>query len=106
MDNLTQLGAFSKNSPSLHQYDQFSNGSKYLGEILNDLKIDICIDDGNHSDEVVIMTLSSVFPHLKDKFAYFIKDNRLVQLKIGKQFPEIEVVSDGAFPILTRKTPN
>ena len=50
----------------------------YLHEILNCGKIDIRIDDGNHSNEANLTTLKCVLPHLNDEFVYFVEDNQNV----------------------------
>ena len=48
MDNLLALGAFGNNSPELYEYDQLVDSTELLGDILNDDRIDIFIDDGAH----------------------------------------------------------
>ena len=82
LENLSKLGAFAANSPELHEYDQFVYSEDYLQEILNGDKIDICIDDGNHSNEANLTTLKSVLPHLNDEFVYFVEDNQNVYEEI------------------------
>ena len=75
----------------LHEYDQFVYSADYLHEILNGDKIDICIDDGNHSNEAILTTLNSVLPHLNDEFVYLVEDNQNVYEEICKLFRGVSV---------------
>lgn len=103
MDNLLSLGAFSINSPEIYEYDQYVYSSEYLGEILNGDKINICVDDGNHSEITILTTLASVLPHLNNKFVYFIEDNRLVHRKIKLMYENLTVHSNGQLTVITSK---
>ena len=103
MENLVNLGAFCTNSPEIYDYDQFVYSSEYLGEILNGDKIDICVDDGNHSEITILTTLASVLPHLNNKFVYFIEDNRRVHKKIKLMYENVTVHSIGQLTVLTPK---
>lgn len=102
MDNLKALGAFSENSPELHEIDQFQDNTEYLGGLLGGQKINICIDDGFHSNESILNTLRCVMPHLAEQFVYFAEDNRNVHLEIRAAYPDLRVDSDGALTIITR----
>ena len=103
MENLVKLGAFSANSPEIYEYDQFVYSSEYLGKILNGGKIDICMDDGLHSEFTILTTLASVLPHLNNNFVYFIEDNRLVHKKIKLMYEDMTVHSDGELTVITPK---
>ena len=106
MENLLSLGAFSTNSPEIYEYDQYVYSSEYLGEILNGNKIDICVDDGNHSEITILTTLASVLPHLNNKFVYFIEDNRLVHRKIKLIYENLTVHSNDQLTVITPKLEN
>ena len=103
MDNLNNLGAFKNNIPELHEFDQFQDNTKYVASILMNNTIDICIDDGLHSDESIITTLKSIMPHLSKQFVYIIEDNCTVYKKIASIFPECNIDNKGELTILTRK---
>ena len=102
MEYLRDLGAFSKNSPELFEYDQFVYSSEYLEEILGGDTIDIFTDDGNHSDEAIMTTLKSVAPHLSEEFVYFVEDNwdvhKLIETEYGGQWA---IYSDCGFTVIT-----
>ena len=91
MNNLKKLGAFKNKDPELYEYDQFIDNTKYLEACLKDRKIDICIDDGFHSDESILTTMKCVVPFLAKKFVYFVEDNREVHKKIKDIYPEYEI---------------
>ncbi len=103
MDNLKNLGAFKNNVPELHEFDQFQDNTNYVASILMNNTIDICIDDGFHSDESIIITLKSIMPNLSKQFVYIIEDNRTVYKKISSFFPECNIDNKGELTILTRK---
>ena len=94
MDNLLQLGAFRKNQPELFEYDQFVYSADYLKEILDEDQIDICIDDGDHSDESILTTLESVSTQLSKEFVYFIEDNQWAHRMIRSDYERYTVFSD------------
>ncbi len=100
MDNLRSLGAFSRNTPELYQYDQFVYSSDYVKEILNGDRIDVFTDDGRHSDEAIMTTLKSFAPHLKERFVYFVEDNWDVHKIIEQLYPEWVVRSDCGFTVI------
>lgn len=91
MENLKALGAFRENQPELHEYDQFEDNIEYLGGILKDDKIDICIDDGFHSNESILKTMESVLPYLAEDAVYFIEDNKHVHEEIAKLYPHLSI---------------
>ena len=99
--NLLDLGAFSKNTPELYEYDQFEDSRDYLKEILTGDKIDICMDDGHHSDESIMTTIKSVLPHLNGEFVYFIEDNWEVYKKIESTYQDSTIFSDHELTVIT-----
>ena len=101
MNNLRQIGAFSKNTPELYEYDQFVYSADYLEELLNGDKIDIVMDDGHHSDESILTTLESVRPHLGKQFVYLIEDNPFVHKKIQSNYNGCTLFSDSELTVIT-----
>lgn len=101
MDNLLQLGAFTNNQPEIFEYDQFVYSADYLNEILDGDKIDICIDDGHHSDESILTTFKSVKPHLNEKFVYLIEDNSYVHGKFRSKYKEYTLHSYSELTVVT-----
>ena len=101
MDNLLQLGAFSKNAPELFEYDQFVYSADQLKEILDGDKINIVMDDGHHSDESILTTLESVIPHLGDQFVYLIEDNPFVHKKIQSIYSGCALFSESELTVIT-----
>ena len=101
IDNLRHLGAFRHNTPEVFEYDQFVYSADFLNEILDGDKIDICVDDGNHSDESILTTLDSVSPHLSKEFVYFIEDNQWVHRKIQSDYERYTIFSDSSLSVLT-----
>ena len=62
-------------------------------------KIDICIDDANHSIETILRTAHAVVDHLADDFVYFIEDNDEAQGPIEENFPAWRTVSYGMLTV-------
>ncbi|RZO87661.1 MAG: hypothetical protein EVA58_01920 [Kiritimatiellaceae bacterium] len=100
MDYLISRGAFN-NAPILHEFDQFLNNEKILSDILDHHKINICIDDGFHSDESILMTFESVRNVLSDSFVYFIEDNKTVYKKIIQKYQDVKVFSFDELTVVT-----
>jgi len=74
---LEQMGAFQKNAPEVHSFDQLnaSKAARVLQDVLGASHIDIVIDDGCHSTESIDITFEAVQPFLAEMFVYFIEDN-------------------------------
>lgn len=102
MDNLKRLGAFKNNQPELYEFDQFEDNIGYLGTILKGDRIDICIDDGFHSNESILNTMKSVMPYLAEEALYFIEDNKDVHKAIRSLYPELLVDSKGELTIVSK----
>jgi hypothetical protein len=80
--NLKSLGAFKAENVSVHEFDQYGCTVDTLSTILDGKRINIFIDDGTHTDEAIIRTLSSVRRHLSHDFLYVIEDNETVPLEL------------------------
>ena len=101
MSNLKNLGAFKTNQPELYEFDQLLDSSEYLGTILKDDKINVCVDDGLHSVKSILNTLKSMMPHLANKFVYFIEDNKTVHKEIKSLYPSLSVENAGELTIIS-----
>lgn len=104
LSNLENLGAFQKNHPELYEFDQFLDNSSYIGSILKNNKIDICIDDGLHSDTSILKTMESIMPHLADEFIYFVEDNKTIHIKIREKYPYLITRSFGEMTVISNKS--
>ncbi len=100
MDNLEALGAFAKNQPELHEFDQFEDNRARLAHILDGDRIDVYIDDGFHSDESILSSLASTWPHLARPFVCIIEDNATVAPKIAEAYADARVEPHGDLTIV------
>lgn len=92
--NWSQLwayGAFRSRVPEVHEFDQFLDNTGLLEKLLQGSKIDVCIDDGVHTNEAILTTFRSVRQFLARDFVYFIEDNREVGSLIEREFPRLRV---------------
>lgn len=100
---LIKLGAFSDNFPELYEFDQYINNEVFIKKLLKGDKIDVCIDDGCHSDKCIMTAFQSMLPSLSDSFIYFIEDNSEVHNLIKEKYPEFYVFNDGELTVVRRK---
>lgn len=101
--NLFKLGAFSDNFPEIYEFDQYIDNKLFVEKLLKGNKIDVCIDDGCHSNKCIMTTFQSMLPNLSNNFTYFIEDNAEVHTLIREKYPELDVVNDGELTIVTNK---
>ena len=101
MPHLNSLGAFKNNQPELYEFDQFQDNIEYLGEILKGDKIQVCIDDGFHSNESILNTIKNFMPHLAEGAVYFVEDNSEVHREIKRIYPDLTVDAQGALTVVT-----
>lgn len=102
MENLVNLGAFEENTPELYEFDQFTDNTEYLKTILKDDRVDICIDDGFHSNESILSTMKSVMPYLAKKFVYFVEDNKDVHNPIRALYPDLVVDRKNSLTVVSK----
>ena len=102
MDNLKKRGAFQNNQPELFEFDQYLDNRGSICDILKGDSIDVCIDDGAHSVDSILTTTKSVFPHLADRFIYFIEDNKHVHEQFKAIYPDLIVDCSGELTIVSR----
>ena len=100
LKNLEELGGFEHGLPELFEFDQFVNNEPLLGDIVKGAKIDVIIDDGEHSSEAILKTISSVAPFLSENFTYFIEDNRKVYKLIRRLYPEWKILHKDQFTVI------
>ena len=100
--HLLDSGAFSHNAPEIHEFDQYVRSEELLASILQGDTVDICIDDGCHTDEAILCTIESVLPHASADFVYFVEDNARVRDKIEAAHPELDIEAHGQLTVLSR----
>jgi hypothetical protein len=103
LSNLKDRGAFVNSEPELYEFDQFLENRNLLNDILNGQKIDLIIDDGEHSSAAIMKTLESVQAHLSKEFLYFVEDNRLVASEIRRVYPDWKVKGKDQFTIISQR---
>lgn len=103
-NHLLELGAFSKELPTLKFFDQFANNSKTLEETFGSHKLDVVIDDAYHSDETIINTFNELQQYLNETFVYFIEDNRSAWRKLQTKYPKYNFdYNDNELTVVTMK---
>ena len=98
---LLSRGAFKNNQPEVHQFDQYDDNRNLVEKILNGDRINICIDDGDHSNDAITCTIRSMLPHMAPDFVYFVEDNREVHTDLRQKFPELRIRNFGNMTVLT-----
>lgn len=98
---LVRRGAFGRNQPELHEYDQLVANQDLLGEILAGRRLDIVIDDGLHSLRSILTTWRSVKPHLSSRFVYFIEDYENLLDACGDEFAPFHCCSQGLLTVIS-----
>jgi|SaaInlV_150m_DNA_5_1039734.scaffolds.fasta_scaffold15792_2 hypothetical protein len=76
LNNLKQYGAFKKNLPLLHEYNQLDKNSKLFEKMK--VKFNVVIDDALHTNEAILNTFNHIEAFLDDEFIYFIEDNMYI----------------------------
>ena len=104
--NLIERGAFQQNKPAIHTFDQFVHNGPLIEKLLEGRKVDICIDDGYHSNETIMNTFEDMVPFLATDFVYFIEDNDRVHTELRQAWPNLRIESAGNLTIVTRDTPS
>ena len=100
-NRLLSRGAFKNKPPEVYQFDQYDDNRRLVEKILNGDKINICIDDGDHSSDAIICTIRSMRPHLAEDFVYFVEDNREVHTELRQKFPELRIRNYKQMTVLT-----
>ncbi len=100
MEHLKKRGAFRNSVPELHEYDQFVENQELLAKILRGGQVDVCIDDGFHSNKTILTTLKSIMPSLSDGFVYFIEDNDQVAKELIEVYSHLSVRPEGELTVI------
>lgn len=103
MPRLMKQGAFKTRPPELFDFDQYQDNSNLVKTIYKQTRINICFDDGVHSNEAIINSLNSLLPYMAEKFVYFIEDNSEVHRSIRRIYPFLKIENFGELTIITRK---
>ena len=102
---LEHRGAFKRNTPELHDYDQLASGTDRLQKVLGGDTLDIVIDDGLHSTESIITTWRSTIPFLSPRFVYFIEDYADLLDAVGHEFDAYDRHAFGMLTVISRGLP-
>ena len=100
-NNLTQLGAFSNNSPLIQEFDQLSPDVERLKDILDDKQINIFIDDGLHTKDAIKRTLDALTPFFSETCTIFIEDNKNASNYAAEVLPEYSIKQYGNIAVAT-----
>jgi 23S rRNA U2552 (ribose-2'-O)-methylase RlmE/FtsJ len=80
---------FKSNRIKTSYVDQLnSNTFDEMSNNFSNVKYDLIIDDGLHSDEAVLNTFASLHPFLSDQFVYFVEDSFTAGRAIKRIYPE------------------
>lgn len=99
---LEHCGAFKRNKPELHEYDQLVSGEDRLQQVLGGSTLDIVIDDGLHSTDSIITTWRSTVPFLSPRFAYLIEDYEGLLDAVGQEFAGYDRQAFGLLTVISR----
>lgn len=103
MSYLKDKGAFQNYEPELYLFDQFEDNQKLIKDFLKGATIDVFIDDGFHSVESILTTITSVLPHLSKDFVYIIEDNEEVHTQLKLLYPNYLIDYSNRLTIITAK---
>ena len=103
LDFLKSRGAFKNNLPELYKFDQLNCNQSDLRPILGARKIDICIDDGLHSDKSITNTLDAIIPVLSDNFVYFVEDHATISSVLVNNYPQFKIIAHGEMTVIVPK---
>eukprot|EP00928_Gymnodinium_smaydae_P064677 TRINITY_DN47954_c0_g1_i1.p1 TRINITY_DN47954_c0_g1~~TRINITY_DN47954_c0_g1_i1.p1 ORF type:complete len:236 (-),score=50.02 TRINITY_DN47954_c0_g1_i1:581-1246(-) len=74
LEELRTHGAFLSGPPQLHLLDARSATAERVGEALRGQKLKLVIDDGEHSDETILLALLAFRPHVTEDCVYVVED--------------------------------
>jgi hypothetical protein len=99
---IIRRGGFGANKPEVCEFDQLDCYTSELANILNGDLIDICIDDGLHTENAILNTFRTIFPLLNEQFCYLIEDNLNSDVIVSRAYPELDVHKYGQLTIIER----
>lgn len=103
---LRKRGAFAFRAPELYEFDQFADNTILIDNILRNDKVDICMDDGYHSDDSILSSFRDFAPHMAQDFVYFVEDNAQVHEKIRQAYPQFDIEWSGQLTIIKNDSKN
>ncbi|MGH6923673.1 MAG: hypothetical protein ACRED5_08025 [Propylenella sp.] len=102
---LQRRGAFRRNWPELHKFDQLLDGPERLEAILAGRRLAIVADDGLHTAAAILNTWRTVKPHLAPDFVYFVEDFAGLFDKAGGEFEGFDCQSFGLMSVVLPRKP-
>lgn len=102
---LLERGAFSSGLPEVFKLDQFDvpGGSRILSDVLHGKRIDIAIDDGEHSLIAIRNTAQMMLPNMAERFVYFAEDNYDATEALRVDFPAVNWSHRGQLTVGRRR---
>lgn len=100
---LKSRGAFENSDPILLNFDQFRPDTTELAKCLDRRKLEIVIDDGNHSIEAICNTFEALRPFLADNCVYFVEDNKKVHEILKNIAKDFDVYPYGELTVLEKR---
>ncbi len=74
-DTLIEKGAFKNGEPKIFQYDTYGDNRELLDSVFGDTKINIIVDDADHSKESMVKHMKDFLPYIDtENFLYLIED--------------------------------
>ena len=89
---LRERGAFTVNTPLVHEWDAYADEAEFLRDLGD---IDVFVDDGPHTRDAIVNVLGLVGPLMADGGVYVIEDFRDGDRLLADQFPQAEIVRAG-----------
>jgi len=100
LTKLKDLGAFRYGDPELYLFDQLNPNSQEVEKIFDGKKIDVCIDDGLHSDEAIVRTATALHSHLASNFVYFVEDSFIEENTLRSIFRNSTLIRNGELTVV------
>ena len=74
-DALIERGAFKNGEPEIVQYDTYGDNRELLDSIFGDTKINIVVDDADHSKQSMVKHMKDFLPYIDtENFLYIVED--------------------------------
>lgn len=96
-------GAFTHAKPELYQFDQLKPNAQLLTSLFCSDSINICVDDGLHTDDAILKTFNCFQPYLSDEFVYFVEDSLTAADLLRSHHPQYQINQYGELTVVTTK---
>ncbi len=103
LNNLKSLNAFRYNKPLVFTFDQSQDNTNFISKVMGQNKYTVVIDDGAHTDTLILQTFKSFLPFLAEDFIYFIEDNTNIVNIMRKQYPNYMFSYHNDMTVITPK---